>query len=180
MILRNDNDTPTPDAGEIFRLYYRPLCLYALHYVADTDDAEDIVQDCVTDFLEKSCSGLPTGSIKSYLFTMVRNRCIDTLRHMSRFDKSQSAEEMADGFADADEDEREEISTEESRLWTAIDSLPARCRDILLMGKRDGMKYEEIASELGISVNTVRNQMSKALNALKATCRKVYIWVCSW
>ena len=55
----------------------------------------------------------------------------------------------------------------ESRLWSAIDRLPAQRRQILLMSKRDGMKYTEIASELGLSAFTVRNQISRALASLR-------------
>lgn len=161
------------DTAEIFRLYYRPLCLYALHYLHDPDNAEDVVQDCMTAFLERRVTGYRVGDIKSYLFTMVRNRSLDTLRHETHIDRSQSAEELDHIM---DEEDYEEDSFTEARLWTAIDSLPTRCREILLMCKRDGLKYEEIADELGISINTVKNQMSKALKSLKEGCHKVYMF----
>jgi RNA polymerase sigma-70 factor (ECF subfamily) len=45
------------------------------------------------------------------------------------------------------------------------------------MSKRDGLKYEEIAQELGLSVNTVRNQISKALNVLKNGAIKIYSFI---
>jgi RNA polymerase sigma-70 factor (ECF subfamily) len=59
-------------------------------------------------------------------------------------------------------------------LWTAIDSLPEKCREVFVMSKRDGLKYEEIAEELGLSVNTVRNQISKALKILKEGAQKIF------
>lgn len=161
------------DTAEIFRLYYRPLCLYALHYLQDPDSAEDVVQDCMTDFLERRSEGDRVGDIKSYLFTMVRNRCLDALRHESRIDRAQPADEL-DHITD--ENDYEEDSFAEARLWTAIDSLPTRCREILIMCKRDGLKYEEIAEELGISINTVKNQMSKALRTLKEGCHRIYMF----
>ena len=64
----------------------------------------------------------------------------------------------------------------EARLWTAIESLPEKCKEVFLLAKRDGMKYEEIAVRLHISVNTVKNQMSKALKTLKEGVRKVYLF----
>ncbi len=160
--------------AEIFRLYYRPLCLYALHYLHDPDSAEDVVQDCMTDFLERYSDGERPANVKSYLFAMVRNRSLDHLRLESRLDRTGPSDEF-DRIID--EDDYEEDSFTEARLWTAIDSLPSRCREILLMCKRDGMKYEEIASELGISINTVRNQMSKALKILKEGCHRVYMFL---
>ena len=56
-----------------------------------------------------------------------------------------------------------------ARLWTAIDALPDRCREVFLMAKRDGMTYREIAEELGISERTVEHQVSKALRLLRST-----------
>lgn len=158
---------------ETFRLYYRPLCLYALHYLQRTDDAEDVVQDCMTDFIERSQAGNTVADSRSYLFTMVRNRCLDSLRKESHIDRNQSSEELEERFAD---DSYEEDSFIEARMWTAIDSLPERCREVFLMSKRDGLKYEEIAEELGISVNTVKNQVSKALKALKEGCHRIYMF----
>ena len=59
------------DIDSIFRKYYRPLCLYALHYLHIAEDAEDIVQDCLTEFLELSEKGRFVSDVKSYLFMMV-------------------------------------------------------------------------------------------------------------
>ncbi len=156
---------------ETFRLYYRPLCLYALHYLQQPDDAEDTVQDCMTDFLERAQAGATVADVKSYLFMMVRNRCLDRLKGDSHIDRNHTSEEFEDSIAESD---YEEASFIEARLWTAIDSLPERCREVFLLSKRDGLKYEEIAEELDISVNTVKNQVSKALKALKEGCRRVY------
>lgn len=72
------------------------------------------------------------------------------------------------------DEECEERSFVEARLWTAIDALPTRCREAFLLSKRDGLTYEEIARRLDISVNTVRNHVSKALKILKEGGRAVY------
>ena len=74
------------------------------------------------------------------------------------------------------DEECEEWSYEEARIWTAIEALPEKCKEVFLLAKRDGMKYEEIAVRLHISVNTVKNQVSKALKTLKEGVRKVYLF----
>ena len=101
---------------------------------------------------------------------MVRNRCLDHLRKAGI-----ETEELKpyDAYGIIDDDEAQQRSQIEARLWTAIDSLPEKCREIFLMSKRDGLKYEEIAQELGISENTVRNQISKALKTLKEGAQKI-------
>lgn len=161
------------DMDHAFRQYYRPLCLYALHYLSDTEDAEDAVQDCFAELWERINQGRMIADLKSYLFTMVRNHCLDSLKRSNAIDVSVSPTDLADCVP---EEEYEERSFVEARLWTAIDSLPERCREALLLSKRDGLKYEEIAERQGVSVNTVKNQVSKALKVLKEGGRKIYMF----
>jgi RNA polymerase sigma-70 factor (ECF subfamily) len=158
---------------ELFRYNYRPLCLYALHYLGDTDMAEDVVQECFATLWEKLEAGLAVANRRAYLYMTVRNRCLDQLRR-----KGMQTESLKpyDTYGIIDDDDAQERSQIEARLWTAIDSLPEKCREVFLMSKRDGLKYEEIATELGISENTVRNQISKALKVLKDGAIKIFMF----
>lgn len=169
--------TDNINIDDLFRLNYRPLCLYALHYLQETDQAEDIVQECFTTLWEKIGQGFPITNRRAYLYMAVRNRCLDHLRR-----KGVQTESLKpyDTYGIIEEDDAEQRSAIEARLWTAIDSLPEKCRHIFLMSKRDGLKYEEIAEELGLSVNTVRNQISKALNTLKDGAKKIYSFILSF
>lgn len=162
-------------------MYYRPLCMFALHYLQDAGAAEDIAQEAFRVLWEKLSSGNEIGNKKSYLFSTVRNRCIDSLR------KSRSSvnvpidscdeDSCCTGGDTADTGDYMEDSFREAALWTAIDRLPDKCRKVFLMAKRDGMKYEEIAEKLDISENTVRNQVSKALKTLKNGVKKLAIYI---
>ena len=156
---------------DLFRYNYRPLCLYALHYLRDVDLAEDIVQESYTALWEKLQDDTHVLNCKSYLYMMVRNRCLDHLRK-----KGIPTESLKpyDTYGIIDDNDAQERSQTEARLWTAIDSLPEKCREVFILSKRDGLKYEEIAEELGLSVNTVRNQISKALKVLKEGVHKLY------
>jgi RNA polymerase sigma-70 factor (ECF subfamily) len=104
---------------------------------------------------------------------MVRNRCLDHLRK-----KGIATESLKpyDTYGIIDDDDTQERSQTEARMWTAIDSLPEKCREVFILSKRDGLKYEEIAEELNLSVNTVRNQISKALKVLKEGVHKIYMF----
>ncbi len=152
----------------LYRFYYRPLCMYAMHYLQDEMLVEDIVQDCFIKFWEKS----KTETIdfpKQYLYRMVRNACLDAIRKMpDNQDVLEKAEKQID-------EELQQESFIEARLWTAIDSLPEKCRKVFLLAKRDGKSYEEISDRLGISTNTVRNQVSKALKILRDGAEKIII-----
>ena len=67
-----------------------------------------------------------------------------------------------------------------ARLWTAIDRLPAKRREILLLSKRDGLSYAEIARRMGISQNTVHNHMTKALRTLREGADQVFFKMFLW
>lgn len=158
---------------DLFSYNYRPLCLYALHYLGDVEQAEDVVQDCFVSLWEKIEGGATVSNRRAYLYMTVRNRCLDCLRR-----KGLQTETIGpdDAYGIIDDDEAQERSHVEARLWTAIDSLPEKCREVFLLSKRDGLRYEEIADELGISVNTVRNQISKALKILKDGAIKIFMF----
>ena len=156
---------------DLFRYNYRPLCLYALHYLQDVELSEDIVQESYAVLWEKLQEGTHVLNRKSYLYMMVRNRCLDHLRK-----KGIPTESLKpyDTYGIIDDDDAQERAQTEARMWTAIDSLPEKCREVFILSKRDGLKYEEIAEELNLSVNTVRNQISKALKVLKKGVHKLY------
>jgi RNA polymerase sigma-70 factor (ECF subfamily) len=148
---------------ELFLRHYRPLCLYALHYLKDADAVEDVVQEVFTAYWQRLGDSAPEHP-KSYLYSMVRNRCIDLLRRTGRDPEQVRAEDAADVIDENQEESRAEL---EARLWTAVEHLPAKRRELLLMCKRDGMSYEAIAEATKLSVNTVRNQISRALKTLR-------------
>ena len=120
------------------------MCLYALHYLQDVDLAEDIVQESYAALWEKLQEGAHVLNRKSYLYMMVHNRCLDHLRK-----KGLPTESLKpyDTYGIIDDDDAQERSQTEARLWTAIDSLPEKCRKVFILSKRDGLKYEEIAED---------------------------------
>lgn len=139
---------------ESFRRLFKPLCMYALHYVHDIDVAEDIVEDCFVQILQR---GLPEDAgMASFMHVAVRNRSIDHLR------RTRPECDLEENVLLSD-DEDFDGSAEESRIWEALDRLPEKRRQIFILSRRDGLSHEEIASELGISVRTVKNQISRAL-----------------
>ena len=143
----------------LFRTYYRPLCLYALHYLGDPDVVEDVVQESFTALWRQEN---PVANVKAWLYSAVRNRSIDALR---RTGKTEPLPSDLEGFIS--DDEAEDRSALEARLWTAVDSLPEMRRKCLLLAKRDGLSYKEIADELNLSEHTVRNHISRALETLR-------------
>lgn len=158
---------------QLFRRHYRPLCLYAAHYLDDIDTAEDVVMDCFVRFAEKVDNGEEPVSPKSYLYGMTRNACIDHARRNPIRNAAASDVELE--AMTCDDSELQERSEREARLWTEIDSLPTMCRTVFLMSKRDGKRNSDIAATLGISIKTVEAHMHKALATLRRQAKAIYL-----
>lgn len=149
----------------LFHTYYRPLCLYALHYLrGDKQAAEDVVQESFVKLWQKEAA-----QPRAFLYTAVRNACIDRLRAQGWTGDIQP--EDVDGVMD--DEEAQERSEREARLWAAIDRLPERCREAFLLSKRDGLRYKEIAQRMGISERTVEHQVEKAMALLRGQRRDI-------
>lgn len=144
-----------------FNLLYMPLGMYALRIVGDVDMAEDVVQEAFAAAWERIGSGVEIENLKAYMYRAVRNEALRCVRANAGDSSSVDC-----GDVDISEDEVD-TSERDARLWMAIDRLPQRCREVFLMSKRDGFSNAEIAEELGISVKTVENQMTKAYKALR-------------
>ena len=163
----------------IFRTLYRPLCLYALHYLEDTEAVEDVVQDC---FIALWNSGESVENAKAWMYRAVRNRCIDQLRRNRASEMAGEAQEPLprDLEGQISDEEAMERSAVEARLWEAVEALPEMRRKCLLMAKRDGLSYKEIAQELGIAEHTVRNHISRALETLREGRRHILQFIFSF
>ena len=122
---------------------------------------EDVVQEAFTAWWQK---GDVADNAKAYLYAIVRNRCVDILRRQGRQAEQLQPEDAAGAISDEEAVDRSAL---EAQLWEAVDRLPAKRRELLLMSKRDGLSYEQIAEATGLSVNTVRNQISRALQSLR-------------
>lgn len=152
---------------QVFQQYYRPLCLYAMHYLeGDVDKAEDVVQDCFVKLWQKEAL-----LSKSLLFTVVRNACIDQLRRGDPFVRDVVAKDLEGSISDSEAQDRSFI---EARLWQAIDDLPERQRQALLLCKRDGRTYREAAMQMNISEKTVEHLIGSALKHLRKQKTDIY------
>lgn len=142
-----------------FRGLYLPLGMYAMRIVGDAAEAEDMVQDAFAKAWAYVEEGGDIGNLRAFMYRAVRNACLTHLRDKREMLGADSLPEVAEEDIDT--------SMRDAMIWKAIDSLPDRCREVFLMSKRDGLTNEEIADELGLSIKTVKNQMTKAFARLR-------------
>ena len=155
----------------VFELHFENLCSYACTILRDMDEAEDVVQNVFLKMWEKRDSLLITHSVRSYLFRAVHHQCLNQLDHRVIRQRHQD-HSLREHSADMQPPEvfPEEL---EERVKTAIAGLPDQCRRIFVMSRYEELRYAKIAEELGISVNTVENQISKALRVLRDVLKDV-------
>lgn len=157
----------------VFDIYFDALCHYAFTKLRDMDEAEDAVQGMFVKVWEKRSSLVITQSIRSYLFRAVHNYCINQLEHRDVRQKHVDHRTMEA----VNEIQSPEVFIEEleENIKAAIEQLPQQCRIIFKMSRYEELKYAEIAERLGISINTVENQISKALKILRAQLSNIIV-----
>jgi RNA polymerase sigma-70 factor (ECF subfamily) len=150
-----------------FRAHYQPLCNYAFTFVQDRDEAEEIVQSTFLTVWEKREAIEIRTSLKSYLYAMVRNSCLNAIKH-EKIKHKHAGEELAIGDRSHESVAHEVLSDElEERIHLSMEKLPEQCRLIFKLSRFEELKYAEIAEQLNISIKTVENQIGKALKIMR-------------
>lgn len=149
-----------------YRDFYEPLCNHSFKIVGSKEIAADIVQDTMLKLWDSNLKFDNIKSLAAYVYRAVNNNTLKFLR-----DKNSDDERLKQFSIINDEFSTEaftSIITEEvfRRLKSLISDLPDDRREILLMSI-SGMKGQEIADELGITIHTVKKQKSRAYSFIK-------------
>lgn len=161
------------DAGIelLFRWYYAALCNHAIRFVSSREVAEDIVSEVFSALYLQKPLYEQKNSFRAWLFTCVRNKAFNYVRlELRRNSPIDSAERME--APDQQPDEITEYEELYHDMQNAVNTLPTRRRSIYIMSRMEGKKHEEIALELGISVNTVKEHMSQALRQIRSALKE--------
>ncbi len=150
----------------LFSEYYDWLCNYVFNLCNNRSLSEDIVQDTLVGFWEKRKRILITTSLKNYLFKTCHNQFLQHIRNQKiQYDTLDKIRWDVISEATLEDDL---YNHKMEKLNKLIDQLPPRCKEIFVQNKLEKKKYKEIALDMGISIKTVENQMSKALHFLRA------------
>ncbi|MCT4615541.1 MAG: RNA polymerase sigma-70 factor [Marinifilaceae bacterium] len=165
---------PTKKKYEVFfKAYYKDLFLWAYSIVKDTCVAEDIVQDFFVDFWEnKRCKNITTNP-QSYLYTSIRNLCINYINKGKIGPINNKYEYNEDTIRDVEQEFDYEMS---QQIYSAINQLPNRCKEVFVLCCMNSYSYQEVADDLDISINTVRTHMLKAFRVLREKLKSPYLF----
>ncbi len=158
----------TGDQGafdHVFRSYYASLVGMAESMLREREPAEDVAQDVMLELWKRRENIVLESSLRAYLFRAVRNRALNHIRHLRVAPRAEpdAALDIPTGAADQHTLHKEMAEA----VKDAIASLPDRCREVFQLSRVQGLKYQEIADALGISIKTVEAQMGKAIRVMR-------------
>ncbi|NJO68573.1 MAG: RNA polymerase sigma-70 factor [Bacteroidetes bacterium] len=165
---------------QLFRSYYPSLFSYARILLKDASLAEDAVQDVFLKLLENHSIIIIDSTAKAYLIRAVHNYCINYLKS-SEVNRRLSEEALRElkfhadlATFDLSDEVLLKLSTSELNTYLnkAIDALPQQCRQIFLLNRQASLSYTQISQKLGISYDTVKSQIMKALDRLRDAYKK--------
>ncbi|HVI49185.1 MAG TPA: RNA polymerase sigma-70 factor [Chitinophaga sp.] len=167
----------------LFKEYYAVLLAYACKYVT-RETAEDIVHDVFIQLHKKSTDLHINTSIKAYLFRSIHNACLDHIKRQAVHQRYVNA--AIPGLTEAELDyfnpdgPRQSLLQQdnlEASVWQAIDALPAKCREVVILRYQQGLKTGEISATMGISARTVETQLYKAIKQLRNIVRRTHTFL---
>ena len=153
----------------LYDRYSRRLFHFVLRFVRDGSLAEDILQETFLHLL-KGRKGYRKGyRFSTYLFTIGRNLCLDALKSWRRNYLQGSRENEIRRARDPSNGPHEVVEEAEMAeiLQSAIQSLPADQREVLLLSKYSGLSYEEIAAITGTTPAAAKQKAYRAMRALR-------------
>lgn len=156
----------------IFKTYYKPLCHYAHSFLNDKNEAEEVVQTTFIKIWEKKNELSVQSSLKAYLYSMVRNGCLNVIKH-EKVKQLHTKWHVQETERSRELVEEKVLSNDlESKIYLAMKALPEQCRLVFQLSRFEELKYQEIADQLQISVKTVENQMGKALKIMRVQLKE--------
>jgi RNA polymerase sigma-70 factor (ECF subfamily) len=157
--------------AEIFRFVYR--------YVQSSDVAQDLVHEAFLRlWRQRDQVDLAGPTARSYLYTIARYQALSYLRHRRvelRWQRQYSEPILTDGGAVLATDPDQEFAANETAaaILRAVEALPRRQREVLLLRWQRHASYDEIANALGISPKTVAIHLGRAFQRLRELLAQV-------
>ena len=160
-MMGNDDDSAFE---EIYNRYSKKMFIYAFNVFKKEEICEDIIQNVFIDFWSKR-KEVKIINIKSYLFQSVKFQLFKQMRNEKISQVHLSRLNIVD--VSLDFSQQLEMGELEARINEEVNKLPPRCQEIFIMSRFHYKSNNEIALELKISMQAVKNQISKAIKLLK-------------
>jgi len=157
---------------QLFNNYYQPLCHLGRYYLENEDEAKTVVQEAFVKLWEVRHELEAGSNIQNYLFTLVKNNCLNILKRrqiLLKHHEKIREKELRYQYESLNRisDDYLEFKELKEKVDDAIKNLPEHLRVVFELSRFRDMKNREIASELQISKKTVEARITKALKILR-------------
>jgi RNA polymerase sigma-70 factor, ECF subfamily len=157
----------------LFSIYFPRLNDFARNVVNDDGISQDIVQEVFVKVWEKKAE-IESLNIEGFLFRLVRNRCIDYIKHLkvvnNRLQKIHIASKYEELYRIDFVGNEPYILIEQElkmKIERTIQDLPDRCREVFMLSRMNGLKNKEIAEKLDINIKNVERHLNRALQSFR-------------
>jgi RNA polymerase sigma-70 factor (family 1) len=153
----------------LVKRFWSRLEHFARGILRDDDQARDAVQEVFIRVWDRGTSLPSSGSVAAYLYTITRNVSLNARRGeraRTRREQVRAERRLAEGRPRRPDQVLDETVLREE-VAAAIADLPERRREVFTLARFHGLSYQEVADVLGVSPQTVANQMSSALAQLR-------------
>lgn len=151
---------------QLFRQHYAQMTRLAMTLLYDEEESRDVVSEVFATLLK---TDIAPKNIESYLLMSVRNRCLNLIEHKSvraKFEQAYTIEMKSQSQSD-DEDQLKQL------MAYAEQHLSPKTLRVFRMRHLQGMKYQEIADQLGISRVMVYKYLSQAMETIREYRQKI-------
>ncbi|WP_428667345.1 RNA polymerase sigma-70 factor [Runella sp.] len=159
----------------LFQQYYPMLCSHAVRYVSSKAIAEDIVSDIFYEFHSQHLYHTITTSFRAFLFTSVRHRAFDYVRSEMRRNTSLDSANQFLSPAASEPDSIIQYEELYHDVENAINNMPLKRRQIYVMHRFEGKKYQEIAVELNLSLRTIEAHLYQAIRQIRTSLKDKWL-----
>jgi len=151
----------------ILRVYWTSIVTYAAVYVGSEDAAQDIAQEAFARLWRHRKQWIADQPVRPFLYRVAHNLAHNEQRHRQVRTHWETAARVGPPVTSPSVAQLYDADVLHDEIQRAIQALPERRRQVFILARFDGLSHREIAEMMGISVQTVANQMSTALTELR-------------
>lgn len=158
--------------NELYEEYSSKLYNFAFGYLKSEPDAKDIVQEVFINLWDNRKKINKDSNLNAYLFTIAKNTVISVFR--KKLSEKQYLENLKEKviITGTDTESRVNYDLLSEKIAELIDGLPPQRRKVYILSKEEGLSNQKVADELGISIKTVEDHITKARKFLKDNLRE--------
>jgi RNA polymerase sigma-70 factor (family 1) len=165
---------------KVYKVSFKSLLFYASEITRQVELAEEVVQDVFLKIWQNRSELAIKESFKAYLFQSVHNQALNALRQQNTRKESvnilgsEKTWKFISDTYNSDDNLIERIFSDETEeiIDRIIKELPEQCHKVFLMSRHESLKNEEIAAQLGLSENTIKTHIYKALQKITIALNK--------